>query len=327
MAPGSKAEKGAVRMGQEKPTVVLIDQYELSVSRLAERLRVLAESAYDLVTMPAALLADHASETRASLMIVPCSLKEACLSAKASPIVLCWGEGSALDMEGFPRTVPRFGGARRIDRMIRHHLSDQLDRSAPGTGQRYLGCHLSFSQDKGEFITRHVISKEMESGKQVVYLPIKPLYLLSDDFRRGPGQTAGDLLCLIASGDLPQARDLGHWLYLHEDGYMTFRLPDRADDLTACDSEYLKQLVHLCGSYARACTEPTMVWLDTAGLLLGKLSSIAVLCDHIYVDIPPGDSPAALMARRELGIFLAALPKSCAILEHPAGPAATLKGP
>ncbi|NLA95875.1 MAG: hypothetical protein GX838_03425 [Clostridiaceae bacterium] len=315
-------------MGQAKPTVVLIDQYDLSVSRLAERLRVLAESTYDVVTMPpGSLLPDHTFKTQASLMIDPCSLKEACLAAKGSPIVLCWGEASALDIEGFPQTVPRFGGARRIDRMIRHHLSDQIGRGTPGTGHRYLGCHLSFSQGKGEFITRHVINKEMSAGRQVVYLPVKPLYLLTDDFRRGPGQTAGDLLCLIASGDLPKARDLGCWLYLHEGGYMTFRLPDRADDLTACDSECLKQLVHLCGSYARTCTESTMVWLDTAGLLLGKLSSIAVLCDHVYVDIPPGDSSAALMARRELGIFLAALPQSCAILEHPTEPVAAFEGP
>ncbi len=309
-------------MTETRPTVILIDHHDLSVSRLADRLRTLAEDRYELVTMPAALMPDPAIEAQANLVIVPPSLKEFFVSSGSSPMVLCWGENSPPDQDGISEAVPRYGGARRIDRIIRHHLSDRIDRPVSGSDLRYLGCHLSFSPDKGEFITRRIIKQEMEKGRQVVYLPVKPLYLLADSFRRGPGQTAGDLLCLIAAGDLPDSRDLGYWLYLHESGYLTFRLPERADDLITCDTNTLKQLVHLCGSYARTCKEDTMVWLDTAGLFLDKLQAIALLCDHIYIDIPPGDSSAALMARRELGIFLAALPQSCAILEHPAEPEA-----
>lgn len=289
------------------------------VGRMADRLRTLAKDSYRVVTRSAAL-PDPAVEAEACLLILPPSLRERYGSEKGGPTVLCWGENSPGDQEGSPGTVPRFGGARLADQVIRRHLPAQAGRNA-GPGLQHLGCHLSFSPDRGGLITRFVMKKEMESGRQLVYLPIKPLYLLEDSFRRGPGQTAGDLLCRIAAGDLPDARDLGRWLYLHEGGYLTFRLPDRADDLVACDTECLKQLVHLCGLYARACTEPTMVWLDTAGLLLDKLQAIAVLCDHLYIDIPQGDSSAALMARRELGIFLAALPRTCAILEQPAAPA------
>jgi hypothetical protein len=307
-----------------KPTVVLIDTYSQAADRMADRLRALAAGSYRVVVKPAASR-DFTLDAPASLLIVPSSLKNTYTSVSGGPVVLHWGQESAQDDDGLMERVPRFGGARRIDQAIRHHLADQIDPAASGAepGRRWLGCHLSFSQERSEAITRHVIKKEMAAGRRLIYLPVKPLYLVTDTFRRGPRQTLGDLLCLIASGDLPEAGDLGSWLYLHENGYFAFRLPDRADDMIACETRHLKQLVNLCGAYARTSTEPTVVWLDTAGLPLDKLKSLAILCDQLYVDIPQGDSSAAQMARRELGIFLAALPKSCAILEHPADPTAT----
>ena len=297
-----------------KPTLLLIDTHPRYAARLAARLNHLAGGAYRASTLAPgapwpARKEDLPPDT--CLAILPEACADWPLFAGEPFPLLFWGQAS----EGEDR-VPRFSGAGEIDRMVRLHLNP-VNPAAQGTqGERTCGCHLSFSQDRARAINRHVLDQALASGKRLIYLPVKPLYRLEDSFRSSPGMTAGDLLCLLASGQRPQASEVGRWLYLHERGYFTFRLPDRADDLVSCEIEVLRQLVSLTHDYARESTEATQVWLDTEGLLLDRHLRLAALCDHLYVDIPQGDSAAAYSARRELGILLAGLPPSCAVLEQ-----------
>ncbi|HZK42443.1 MAG TPA: hypothetical protein VFD14_05645, partial [Clostridia bacterium] len=197
----------------------------------------------------------------------------------------------------------------------REQIKDKLSGLNPDQGLSRMGCQLAFSEAAGQALTAHLMAKEMAQGRRLIYLPIKPLYKISDPFRRGPEASLGDLLCLMASGNPPPARELGLWLYLHEKGYFTFRLPERADDLTACDLALLKDLVGLVKAYAAASPEPTVTWLDSQDLPLDKLSALAGLCDFVYVHVPQQESSAARLAKRELSLFLAQLPSTCAIYE------------
>ncbi len=311
----------------EKNRILLVDEHEPFLRRAASRLQLHAGTDYEVEVLPSVGLEEALKKGDLEL---PCLIIAPAYWKKPqdpgldfdSCTILRWGEGS----------VPRYGGAGRMDRVIREHLPDRGVRRKSRAGKCQLGCHLSFSPTSGSRFNSHVLDREMAAGKRLIYLPLKALFRMSDSFRRGPEANLGDLLCLIAAGEAPDARGLGTWLYLHERGYFTFRLPDRADDLIACDTKHLKVLVDLLLDYASSGAEPTVVWIDSEGLFLEKLLAIAVLCDFIYVEVPDGRSSASAVAKRELSLFLADLPKSCKILELPgksrsgAGPGSDEKG-
>lgn len=211
----------------------------------------------------------------------------------------------------------RFLGAGPLDQKIRDRLGPLLAREE-GPGQaREAGCCLAFSDLRSQALTSHVLDRALARGRRILYLPLKPLYKIQDSFRRGPESTLGDLLCLIAHGDPPPPKDLGLWLYLHERGYFTFRLPERADDLVASETGLLCDLVRLVLTYADSLEDPVTVWLDSQDLAMEKHVALAGLCDFVYVDKPSGSSSAEDLARRELALFLARLPDSCAVLDSP----------
>ena len=296
----------------EKERVLLVDEHDAFVRRAASRLRLHAAADYELHALSPVGLERVLREGDGGipcLIIAPPAWERPRIPGLdlAGCTTLHWGEGS----------VPRYAGAGEMDRIIRQHLPDRGGRRRSRTSSCRLGCHLSFSVSSGPRFNAHVFDREMAAGKRLIYLPLKPLFRMTDSFRRGPEVTLGDLLCLIAAGEPPDARGLGTWLYLHERGYFTFRLPDRADDLVSCDRQDLKVLVGLLADYAASGIEPTVVWIDPEGLFLDKLLAIAVLCDFIYIEVPDGKSSASALAKRELSLFLADLPKSCVILELP----------
>ncbi len=293
-----------------KPLILLMDEDQAFMERVASRLTRLAGQDYGISIQTQLVSQDSRDKSlrdQASLLLAPSSWKErpafqACL--KSAP-VLYWDDPPAL----------RFSGAPLLDQAIRERIKDKLGGPEADQGLARMGCQLAFSEAAGQALTAHLMAREMALGKRLIYLPIKPLYKISDPFRRGPEASLGDLLCLMASGNPPPARELGLWLYLHEKGYFTFRLPERADDLTACDLALLKDLVGLVKAYAASGSEPTVIWIDSQDLPLEKLSALAGLCDFVYVHVPQEESSAARLAKRELSLFLAQLPSSCAIYE------------
>ena len=296
--------------------------------RMARQLHELAGQTYDVIAISDDLLSEansHVLSDNATVAIMPLSWKSRLpiQHFRVNHSCLFWDEpplpGQSLNPHNHDDVfVSRYAGARRLDFTIRDHLADQIpfNKTEIPIDNR-MGIHLSFSQAVSMRTTRYILNREMSHGRTVIYLPVKPLYSISESFRRGPGDTLGELFCRISSGDLPGCDDLGSLLYLHERGYYTFRLPERADDLIACNTEYLRQLAHLLRAYTRSRPAPATAWIDASGLVLDKLLSMAVLCDFIYVDAPEEETCAAHIARRELGLFLARLPNSCAILELP----------
>lgn len=216
------------------------------------------------------------------------------------------------------KKVPRFTRAQRFDAIIREYLMLSIDKHAIETHSlNSIGTHLSFSQEMGNRITKYVIGKEQTAGHTVIYFPIKPLYLVEDRFRRGHGKTIGDLIYRFSAGDVPEINDLGQWLYMHENGYYTFSLPERSDDIISSDISTLKQIINLLREYTHTRSQPTTSWIDIDGLPLSKTLELAVLCDFLYVDAPVGTKDKEEVARRELALFMAKLPKECIILELP----------
>lgn len=307
-------DSGITPFWNMEPQVILIDQYETFTLRASERLNDVADRHYrtSCLSSDIALLEkDDSPLKQASVLILPSQWKTHPNIANQTfdSSILFWDE-----QEGPPL---RFIGIRELDRTIQNALEGHRSEAAPPKIIRHMGCHLSFSEEVSRRLTRQVIKQEMSLGHRLVYLPIKPLYRMEDSFQRGPKQTLGELLCQLALGDIPEAKSVGEWLYLHESGYFTFRLPDRADDLIAADMNAVKKLIHLLHEYAQSSSEITTVWLDTEGMYLDRLLQIAKLCDHLYMDVPKGESSAAEVARRELSILMAQLPATCAILELP----------
>ncbi len=217
-------------------------------------------------------------------------------------------------------TVSRFARASEIDAIIRRHLTAGDPALIVEDGHtNTIGTHLSFSHETGTRITRHVIGSEQALGRTVIYLPIKPLYKIESRFRRGHGLTFGDLIYRFSEEDIPDINEMGQWLYMHEDGYYTASLPERSDDLITCDIGTLRQITIAWRDYTRTRSQPTTTWVDIEGMPLCDVLELAVLCDFIYVDAPVGSSDKEAVARRELGLFMAQLPRECRILEIPRG--------
>lgn len=215
-------------------------------------------------------------------------------------------------------SISRFVRASQIDAKIRPYLvSDKPSHTSFSNRSNSIGTHLSFSHETGTRITRYVIGKEQARGHTVIYLPIKPLYQIEHCFRRGHGLTFGDLIYRFSVGDIPEIGDMGKWLYMHEDGFYTCSLPERSDDLITCEIGTLRQIINAWREYTRTRSQPTTSWIDMEGMPLSDVLALSVLCDFVYVDAPVGNSDKELVAQRELGLFLAKLPKECRILELP----------
>ena len=215
-------------------------------------------------------------------------------------------------------SISRFMRTSQIDAVIRPYLVADKPSYATGSNRsNSVGTHLSFSHETGTRITRYVIGREQTLGHTVIYLPVKPLYKIEHRFRRGHGLTFGDLIYRFSVGDIPEIGEMGKWLYMHEDGYYTCSLPERSDDLITCDINTLRQITNAWCDYTRTRSQTTTSWIDIEGMPLGDVLALAVLCDFVYVDAPVGNSDKELVAQRELGLFLAKLPKECRILELP----------
>jgi hypothetical protein len=290
-------------------TVLFIDGSEAFATRVASRLAMVSGDGY--ATRVLAIDAADAETLAAvaptiDIAVVPHTWTSHPNARWLRDRVPClvWGED-----------IDPFSGAHALDDLIRATLRAP-DDAGPWAANT-VGTHLSFSPDVAVRTSHHVLHEAHAHGRAVVYVPVQPLYAMRVPFQRGPGATVGDLLCRIAAGDLPSPDTLGTWLYHHEHGYYTFRMPERADDLIAADTELLRQWIHLVKAYVHDRSEPMMAWIDVWGLPLDKHLALADLCDFIYIDAPTAATDAAAVARRELGLFLAQLPPSCDILEWP----------
>jgi hypothetical protein len=164
----------------------------------------------------------------------------------------------------------------------------------------------------------------IRQGRQVVYLPLMPTYLMNSLAEPGSGLCLSDLLLHLVGGSVT-ADELGQYWQPHPAGYLQFRPPDRSDDLILCSPDILRQLVRLLKERLdKPGCDPMTALVDCAGLALSTVASLAVLCDGCVIGLPAGQDYAATAARREAGQLLAILPAGCQICEQelPAVPAA-----
>ncbi|MBP6137074.1 MAG: hypothetical protein KA485_00890 [Clostridia bacterium] len=332
-----------------RPVVLYIDDHRDYQFRLTGRLRSLSDIAYEIVPITvndgqvirSAVVEPLTRETLQRVAVTLCPRHFALdaildlLPSLSVHVDLC-ERGSEEEIGAsafFPRehqtntdrnipcdhhTVSRFTRASHIDAMIRSYLAVKGSPHTPdGHHSSGIGTHLSFSHEMSMRVTRYVIDREQALGHTVIYLPIKPLYKIENRFRRGQGQTFGDLIYRFSVGDIPETGEMGRWLYMHEDGYYTCALPERSDDLITCDIDTLRQITNAWREYTHSRSEPTTSWIDIEGMPLDRVLALAVLCDFIYVDAPEGKSDKYSVARRELGLFMAKLPGECRILELP----------
>lgn len=342
-----------------RPVVLYFDDHHDYQARLVRRLHSLSYDVYEVVAMPAThetaifnALKSMTKDTldRVTVALLPRHISLETLSDQPHKLTVCiklcergkennTNESSFCSREhqtSISRpiqsdirinekttkvyVVSRFTRASEIDAIIRRHLIVGTSAlTALHQHSNSIGTHLSFSHEASTRVTRYVIGKEQSCGHTVIYLPIKPLYKMESRFRRSHGLTIGDLIYRFSEGDIPEISDMGQWLYMHEAGYYTYALPERSDDLITCDIGTLRQITNAWRDYTHTRSQPTTSWIDIEGMPLCKILELAVLCDFIYVDAPIGHSDKEGIARRELGLFMAQLPKECRILELPHG--------
>ncbi|NLO35174.1 MAG: hypothetical protein GX112_02325 [Clostridiaceae bacterium] len=162
----------------------------------------------------------------------------------------------------------------------------------------------------------------LREGRQVVYLPLMPTYLMAAVNKPASGLSLSDCLMQLA-GHAVDANEIGQYWQPHPDGYLCFRPPERADDLVSCEADYLRQLVLVLKQ--RTESDPTgqmTALIHCAGIPLASIGAVAVLCDVCEIDLPGGSSFAALAAREEAARLMALLPPGCRAVHH-VGPEAT----
>ncbi len=150
----------------------------------------------------------------------------------------------------------------------------------------------------------------LKQGLYVLYLPLKPLYRINDLEEKSLGKKLTDLLITLDQQESDSTSNLGHYLFMHSSGYMTFRLSTEADDLISCPPHLLRSLLLIIRQYLDKKSEPAIALIDCEQLGLDTTIRLIQLCDTFYADGVFTENDAGKVARRELAKILAALPAS-----------------
>ncbi|HHU07177.1 MAG TPA: hypothetical protein GXZ59_02405, partial [Clostridiaceae bacterium] len=106
------------------------------------------------------------------------------------------------------------------------------------------------------------------------------------------------------------SQDIGHYLFMHKLGYMTFRLSAMSDDLISCPPHLLRKMLLVIRDYINRLPDPVMAIIDCESISLDTAIRLTQLCDIFYTDANTAKTGAGAVARRELAKYLAALPAS-----------------
>ncbi len=196
-----------------------------------------------------------------------------------------------------------------------HAMPDPDD--APKRNKQEIGMILGLDHAGSADWTRHKIRTLLQSGVQVLYLPLMPTYNMTLLAPPGHGANLSTLLLRLANDDEVNVQDLGHCLQPHPDGFLQFRPPERSDDLLLCQADVLRRLVSLLRERVLLSDEPTVALVDCRALTLQVVCNLAVLCNFLAVRLPEGNSFAAQAGRREVAMLLARLAPTCRIEEIP----------
>lgn len=197
-------------------------------------------------------------------------------------------------------------------------LSKSIDQKGvfdDQTSSCRLWCSTSFSPDVSRNHHKRLHSL-VQTGRQIIYLPLMPAYLMYAVRHVKQGPSLSDLLLEISQGTI-KASDIGRFWYPQPDGFLCFRPPARSDDLVTCDSELIRRLVQLFREKIQSDPSGQMTGLiDCVSLPVSTLRSIAVQCDVCEFIWPDDDLYAAQSAQYEAASVMAALPAGCQIIQN-----------
>ena len=168
-------------------------------------------------------------------------------------------------------------------------------------------------------ISRQRLGELVNSGRQIIYLPLMPTYQMACVANPGRGPSLSDLLLQLLGQNIHPSQLSQYW-QPHPAGYLQFRPPDRSDDLVLCSPDILRRLAGMLRDKLTQEPDPCTALIDCAGMPLASVAAVAVLCDHCEIGFPEDDTYASESAKIEIGQLLAILPASCKIQEirHPA---------
>lgn len=206
----------------------------------------------------------------------------------------------------------------KSDRVIEPESRDnELKKSSfRASPDKRLWLALSLTGIRANLCGINRLSRLIQDGKKVIYLPLMPTYYMDHVRKCYKGHSLSELLLqLIAQGNL--SIDIGCYWQAHPDGYLFFRPPERADDLVTCDPDILRRLVLALKKKVENDTSGQMVALiHCIGMPFASISAISVLCDIVEIDLPSDNQFASEAALSEAAHLLATLPVSCDVLKH-----------
>ena len=155
----------------------------------------------------------------------------------------------------------------------------------------------------------------LKRGRETWYLPIMPLYEAHVIKNQSRGPSLAELLLVLEQEPDIDIRTLGQYVQHERDSLFSFRLPQRSDDLITCSSESLRRLIDSLRRQLESEAAERTILIECSGLPLTVITKLAVLCTCFVSDIPSRDRRCDEIARQELGILLAALPRTCTVWE------------
>lgn len=182
------------------------------------------------------------------------------------------------------------------------------------TADAKLWLHISLSNPNQKSASRQRLEKLVAVGRQVIYLPLMPTYLMDTIHERTQGPTLSDLLLRLL-GDAIKVDDLGCYWQTGTSSFLCFRPPERSDDLLTCDLSILRRLILLLRE--KAVADPTgqmLFFIDCRCLPLTAAATVGVLCDVCELEMPQGQNFMARAAQTEGSRLLAKLPASCQVI-------------
>lgn len=323
-----------------KPVVCLISDFEVYLAAVRRRFSGVRDVGYDMLCLRQVSELDHidpAVVRRIALVLAPkCEHEKIRNRLNDGRIALRF----PVQIVDLNRSVPTpdakgprddghlsvYDSATTLRELIRRRLAAVGTRPSDHTpceathrppDEPMVATALTFSPSVRRAIARRVVDDVRERGDDLLYLPLMPLYMMSTEFTDPVDGHLGHFLLQLSERPTTDSDELGSYLYMHDEGFYTFHLPPRADDLIQIPPPLLRELIARVRTYVETRAIPTRAYIDMDGMELERRTAVAVLCDLVMVETPCGPHAAERAARHELTLMLNRLPLSCRIREWP----------
>jgi hypothetical protein len=253
------------------PKILVCDLNKSQERRIYEQLERRAAGRYEVIQ-----LREENETIPYDLIICPESKASFCQNANSDAIILTWQRQKSLSAGKKASMALVFC----FDPILKEHWMTQYLRTLLG------------------------------QGLVVLYLPIMPLYRVPNLEEKAIGPKLTDLLICLDQMETDISKDIGQYIFMHDLGYMTFRLSTASDDLISCPPHLLRKLLLLIREHINRLPDPVLAIIDCESISLDTAIRLTQLCDIFYANAAAAETGAGAVARRELAKYLAALPAS-----------------